>query len=640
MKMPWGKKAPPHTKALTDPSVGTGTKKWFRKRWMKVTAIVVVVAIVGGSVIIYHLVASAQTPTSTTTFRVMQASTGNVEKTVSGTGTVSNGSEETLTAPDAGTVDSVSVKSGDTVTKGQVIAHINSTTAQQTLTSKQAALAQAESDLASAQEELNNLYITAPLAGRIKSVVVSAGDTSTTTSALGYLCYLSTSRSMQLTVSSPQTSVSAGTTVNVTLSDGSTVSGTVTSGSSSGSTGGQNASSSGITVQIGTDTPTVGSTATVKTTGGATVGTGTLSLTNYYKITSSGASSGSASSGSGNGSGSSSSSGTITNVYVTENQMVSKSQNLFKTDATSVNSTIATKQEAVTQAQSDVTTAQAAVDANTITSPVNGTVTSVSVKSGDGVSNGGTVAAVMDPTQMETVVTVNEDDINSVKTGQTVHVTLSAISGKTYTGTVTNVSTIGTNSSGVATFDVTIGISNPDNVLVGMSTSVEIVTESSKNVITVPADAVLEKRGTTGYVILASSVTDSGGKTKTLDNVNTWDLVQKYGKQVTLGLSNSNTVEVKSGLSDGDSVVEPVTINLAAVKSLTSSQSSTSSSVFGNMGGYGGGYGGGGGFGGGYGGGYGGRRSTGGTGNTTGGGTTTSSTATTSQATTNGEAKQ
>lgn len=605
----------------------SGGKRWFGKKWVRIVAVVVVVCVVGGVVVVYNVVSASNSPTSTTTFRLVAAQTGSVEKTVSGTGTVSNSAQDTLTAPDAGTVDSVSVKAGDTVTKGQTLLHINSTTAQQTLASKQSALTQAQNSLASAQAELDTLYIYAPMAGRIKSVAVSAGDTSTTVSAVGYLCYLSTSRSMTLTLSSVQTQVSAGQTVNVTLEGGSTVSGTVTAASS-----GQG--SSGATVTIGTDTPAVGSSATVATTDGKAVGSGTLALTSYYKINTSGASAGSSGStttGNSTNGGSSSSGATIADVYVSENQMVSKMQKLFKTDATSVNSDIANKQAAVTAAQSDVTAAQASLDANTVTSPVDGTVVSVSVKSGDSVASGATLIEVMDPTQMQTEVTVNEDDINSVKVGQTAHVTLDAISGKTYTGTVNTVNTVGTNSNGVATFNVMVGIQNPDNVLVGMSTNVEIVTESVSNVVTLNANAVLSKRGTTGYIIPASSVTGSDGKTKTFNDTDSAALVQQYGKQVTLGLSTSSTVEIKSGLNADEQVAIPVTVNLAAIKSLSSGATSSQSSLFGGgaAGGFGGGAmpGGAGGYGG-FGGGTGGytRRSTGGTGNTTGGGTTSGST--------------
>lgn len=631
-----GKKTPPQTNALTETK---SKKNWFGKKWVRVVSVVVVACLAGGGVLLFHTLSASGATTSTTTFRLVRAQTGSVEKTISGTGTVSNASQDTLTAPDAGTVDSVSAKAGDTVTKGQTLLHINSTTAQQTLASKQSALQEAQEALASAEAEEDNLYIKAPLAGRIKAVQVVAGDTSTTINALGFLCYLSTSRSMTLTISSAQTSVTAGQAVNVKLSDGSTVSGTVSSASSSGGQGSSSGSGStsggSVTVTIGTDTPTVGSTATVTTASGATVGSGSLQLVSYYKITSSGSSSGSGNTGTtGSTTTGSSSSGTITNVYVTENQMVSKLQSLFKTDGTSVASDIASKQSAVTQAQQDVATAQAAVDANTITSPVSGTVLSVSVAAGDSVSSGTTLIEVMDPNAMETVVSVDEDDIGNVKTGQTAHVSLDAISGKTYTGTVTAVDQIGTNSNGVATFSVTVGISNPDNIKVGMSTDVEIVTQSVSNVVTISASALLSKMGTTAYVIPASKVTDSSGNTKTLTNVNTMQLVQKYGKKITTGLSNSNTVEVKNGLSDGDQIVIPVTVNLAAVKSLTSSQSTSSNSMMG--GGMGGGFGGGMGSGGG--GGFGGnttRRSTGGTGNTTSAATTTSQATTASTATAN-----
>lgn len=627
MKLPLGHRKKPGASSSSSVALTGKDQKWYQKKWFRMTVVVVAVAAVGSSVLIYHVAASSGTPSSTTTFRLMQARTGNVDESISGTGTVSNAAQDTLTAPDTGTVDSVTVKAGDTVKQGQVLAHISSPTAQQTLESKQQALTQAQNTLAAAQASQSNLYITAPLNGRIKSVQVSSGDSASTVSALGYLCYLSTSRSMTVTVAGTQTSVSNGTAVHVTLSDGSTVGGTVTAVS-----GGQG-SASGVTVTIGTDTPAVGSTAIVKTTDGKTIGSGELALVNYYKITSSGASaassggtgtSGSGGSGSGNSSGSA-----ISNVYVTENQLVGKSQNLFKLDGTSLNNIITADQQAVANAQNDVTSAQAALNTNTITSPVNGTVTSVSVKTGDSVASGGTLLGVIDPAQMETQVSVNENDINNVKVGQTANITLSAISGTTYTGTVTSVDTIGTNSNGVASFNVMVGISNPDNVLVGMSTNVNIVTQSAQNVVTVPASAILEKHGDTGYVIPASSVTGSDGKTKTLENMTTRELAEKYGQEVSVGLANTSTVEIKSGLKAGGQVALPVTINLAAAKSLTSGQTSSSLSALLGGGGYGRG---------GYGGGTGEftRRSTGGTGNTvSGGSTSTGATAGTTSGSTN-----
>lgn len=496
---------------------------------------------------------------STTNFRAVKAETGSISNYLSESGTASTSAEYALTASNSGTVDTVSVSQGDTVAKGQVIAHITETSTSEALASKQSALATAQSDLASAQSSLSSLYVKAPFAGRVKSIKVEAGDdASTVSSAYGYLMYV-TNGTLQVTLSNAQ-GLSVGeaviVSVNNCLYDG-------VVDSSGGST----------VVTISSDAPALGATATVSK-NNVVYGSGKVAVTSEaYKVSASG--------GSGSGAGSSSSSGsTVSAVYVTEGQLVSKGTSLLKYDDTTVQKTIAQKQTAVTQAEKEVANAQAAVDKDTITAPAAGVVASLSVSAGGTVQNGGSIATIIDQNQMETILSVDEDDISSIKVGQTAQITLDAISGKTFSGKVTKVNTLGTTSNNVTTYSVYVAIDSPTGINVGMTTNAKIITESKDNTIVVNSSAILMKQGTTGYVIKS----DSLGNITSLKNVSTQDLIQKYGTKVTLGLSNSGQVEVTEGLSSGDTVEIPITINLKAVKSLKTS-SSTSSSSFGGMGG-------------------------------------------------------
>ena len=548
----------------------------FKNKKVKriVLAGIAVLVIAGGSLGVV-LAATSKSTTSTTTFKATQATTGSISNYISASGTAQDSSEFSLTAANSGTVDSVSVSQGDTVTKGQVIAHISDTTSTANLLSKQKALTSAQSDLSSAKESLNNLYATAIASGRIKSVKVEAGDdASAISNAYGYLMMLSISGQTQMSISNPQVSVASGDSVTVTVGS-SAYSGTVSSASGSGNTGGGNGSTGSstgrVTILVNSDVTAERATAT-DTKNGSTVGTGTIALTSdAIKISASGSSGGS----SGN------SSSKISAVYVTEGQSVSKETKLLKYDDTSVQKSITQAQQAVDQAQSDANNAQAAVDKDTIVSPIDGVVAELDVKSGDNVQNGGSIATVLDPNQMQTTLSVDETDISSVKVGQTVNITLDAISGKTFTGTVTKVSTLGTTSNNVTTYSVVVAISSPTGINVGMTTNAKIITESKENAVVVPASAVLEISGTTGYVIKSSSV---AGITK-LANMTTAELVQRYGTKVTIGLSNSDKVEITSGVSNGETVEIPVTVNLSAAKSLTKSNSSSSNTMGGNMGG-------------------------------------------------------
>ncbi|HEX3038268.1 MAG TPA: HlyD family efflux transporter periplasmic adaptor subunit [Oscillospiraceae bacterium] len=523
------------------------------------------VIVAAGGIIGFTVFAKSGSSDSTTTFRTSQAKTGNIEITVTGSGTISDSNEYSLTATNAGTIDSLPVKQGDTIKAGQTIAHISDTNSAETILQKQNALASAKSTLTQSQQNLSSLTMKAPVAGKVKSVIASAGDDLSTLKSLGNLAVISTERSMTLSVNASQQSLKMGDTVTVTdTATGKAYSGTV-SGSGQG----------GIAITIGTDDPKVGDTASVATASGTTVGNGTLALTKSVPISANG------------------NSGTISNVYVSENQMVSKNAALFKLNSDSVESDIQMKQNAVTAAQKDLTDAQTAATKDTITSPIDGVIAELAVKNGASVTAGGSVATIINPNIMQTVVSVDELDISKVQVGQKATITLDAITGKTFSGSVVQVDPIGTSSNGVTTYSVTVSVDNPTGIKIGMNTNVAIITQSKENVVVLPASALLNKRGTTAYVLSADSLVDSNGKSIQLKNANTAELIQKYGKQITIGLSNADNVEVTNGLSDGDKIAVAVTISKSAIASLNNSQSTTNGySGFGGMGGGMGGYGG------------------------------------------------
>jgi HlyD family secretion protein len=558
------------------------------KKWA-IIASVTAVLVVGGSVTTYAAFAKSKASESTTTFRKVAAQTGTISTSVSGSGSVSDSSQLSLTAANAGTVDSLPVKQGDTVKAGQTIAHISSTASAQAVEQKQNQLTSAQSDLAQAKQQLDGLSIKAPAAGRVKSIVASSGDDLSTIKPLGDLAVLSLSRSMTVSFTPSQT-VKSGQSVTVTVSGG-TYSGTLSTASSSGQSS-QSGGSSGSTVAaIASDVPAVGDTATVKL-NGTVIGTGKIQLTKSVSLANSG-------------------NGSIAQVAVSENELVDKGQTLYTLSSSSVQQQISSKQNAVTNAQNDLNDAKADAAKDTITSPISGIVAELDVKNGDSVANGAAVAVIIDPSTMQTVVSVDELDISKVKVGQKANVSLSAITGKTFSGAVTQVDPIGTSSNGVATYNVTVTITDPTDVKIGMTTNVEIVTESKENTVVVSAGAVLMKSGTKGYVIPASSLFDSSGKSIQLSGTSTSALVRQYGKEVTIGLATTDQDEIVSGVSAGDELAIPVTVNSEAVKSL--SNQSTSSNAYGGFGGMSGNFGGTGG---------GSNRRSGGTGNTVAGGST------------------
>ncbi|MEF2097529.1 efflux RND transporter periplasmic adaptor subunit [Bacillus sp. CFBP9009] len=181
-----------------------------------------------------------------------------------------------------------------------------------------------------------------------------------------------------------------------------------------------------------------------------------------------------------------------------------------------------------------------------ITAPFDGTVTTMDVEEGDRVSSSEVLAHVTDYKKLKTTISVDELDVPSVKKGQTVEIKASAFEDETFTGEVTSVAKEGTYENGVSSFDVTIKIDKPGDIKIGMSTEVSILTNSVKDALYVPIEAV-QMDGEEKYVnIQQSGTTEEAASTKTV---------------VETGISNDRYIEITSGLEEGQFVSLPITIN-------------------------------------------------------------------------------
>jgi multidrug efflux pump subunit AcrA (membrane-fusion protein) len=121
----------------------------------------------------------------------------------------------------------------------------------------------------------------------------------------------------------------------------------------------------------------------------------------------------------------------------------------------------------------------------------------------------------------------------------------------TVEGDVSEMDAVGTVSSGVVSYTVTISFET-DNVSVkpGMSVTANIITNSATNVIIVPSSAV-KTMGNKKYVeILNNGVPEK--------------------KTVEVGISNDTSTEIKSGLNGGEKVV---TSTVSSIKKTTTSSS-------------------------------------------------------------------
>lgn len=131
-------------------------------------------------------------------------------------------------------------------------------------------------------------------------------------------------------------------------------------------------------------------------------------------------------------------------------------------------------------------------------------------------------------------LSIDEDDISKVSVGNEVDITTS-VSDTAYTGYITFIDQIADYSSSGSTFSATVTFENDGNLKIGMTGTAKIVIESAEDVIAVPVDAI--QTDTDGsYVVV---VGDDGST----ENVS-----------VETGISNDSYIEIKSGLSSGQTV--------------------------------------------------------------------------------------
>jgi multidrug efflux pump subunit AcrA (membrane-fusion protein) len=205
-----------------------------------------------------------------------------------------------------------------------------------------------------------------------------------------------------------------------------------------------------------------------------------------------------------------------------------------------------------------------------VTAPATGVLTTIAVSAGDSVKNDQVVAHVTNYKELQTVVQIDELDIAKIKKEQSVNLAINAFPDQIFTGKVSAISEEGTSASGVSTFDVTIHIDKPDQLKVGMSAEARILTESKKDALYVPLDAVYSSNKVK-YVLNTLKSTDTTAGTSK--------------KTVQTGLANEDYVEITKGVSEGETVKLP---QLAKARTSTNTSSNNQGSVFGSLGNTGG----------------------------------------------------
>ncbi len=204
----------------------------------------------------------------------------------------------------------------------------------------------------------------------------------------------------------------------------------------------------------------------------------------------------------------------------------------------------------------------------TVYAPMSGTISTLLVEQGERVvgtemMTGTEVLRIADLTRMEAWVEVNENDIIKVKINDTAVIEVDAYLDYKFKGVVTEMAnsakTAGISADQVTTFDVKILIlpesyselisenrKNPFRP--GMSTTVDIQTETKYDILTVPIQAVTTRVDSS---IEASSLADEVIRTLVFVSDGTYALA----KDVKTGIQDNNYIEITTGLDTDQKII-------------------------------------------------------------------------------------
>lgn len=481
-------------------------KEKKRKKKKRIIIVVVIVAVILltlliGTIVLQNKVRT-QFASSSEEVLSAQVEKGTISTLVSGSGQLVNVDTETVSVPSGVEVTEILVEYGDTVNKGDMLATVDMASVRTTMSALQESIESLDSEIASAEGDTVNSYISSVVSGRVKAIYATKGElVEDVMGEYGSLAILSLDGYMSTQITSDK--LAKGDEVVVVREDGTEKKGKV-----------ETVIGNRVTVLVADDGPEIDEQITVKTTDGEELGTGILAVHNPMAVTGY--------------------AGTISTVNISLNQKVYAYSTLFTLSNTST--TASYNALLRTRSEYEETLLQLLdIQRNSaLVAPISGSIYSVADLDEDTDEEILDIVTISPDKQMEVSITVDESDILSLELGQKADVTVSSVSDDTLEGVVTEIDKTYTSGS----YTAVVTIDKAQGMIPGMTASVDIRIEGVDDALLIPAEALHQT--SSGYYVYTSYD----------------EQTQQYGGMVDVipGLSNSNYVEIKSGLNEGDTV--------------------------------------------------------------------------------------
>ncbi len=208
-----------------------------------------------------------------------------------------------------------------------------------------------------------------------------------------------------------------------------------------------------------------------------------------------------------------------------------------------------------------------------IYSPIDGIVISRDVEVGQTVVSSMNVAnlyTIADLDNMQVVGNVDEADIGNVKVGQRVTFSVDAYTDDMFEGTVTQVRLSPTTESNVVTYEVIVGVPNPDHKLIpGLTANLTIFTMSENDMLLLPANAFsFEPQDYPDCKDIPQAGQPIDKSKLSADERGIWvvESGKLINKIVKIGMTNGIKTSVLSGISSGTVVAIGYETNFATAQ--------------------------------------------------------------------------
>ena len=460
---------------------------------------------------------------------------GTVSTTVSGSGTIRDVDAEEISVPAGVKITEVLVESGDKVCSGDVLATVENADVLNALADVQQQIDKKDAEMNDAASDTVDEVLRAKVSGRVKKIYAQSGDSvAECMIRYGALALISQDGSMALELEN--SSLKAGDAVTLLRADGSSLTGEV------------DRVYNGKAVILTDDRlPSLGEEVTVQSSVGESLGRAALYIHSPVRVTGY--------------------TGTVDYLSVKENDNIWEGAGILRLKDTKTPA----RYDAIVKEREELEKTLLALLTlyrdGALCTPFEGTILSVDYEeesssdskaaetpavpaqaaaltvqtaaSASSASGKETkVLTLARDEKMSVTIPVDEADILALQPGQEAELTIEAIGRDSYHGLITELDRSAASNAGVTSYTATVTFDKAEHMLAGMTADAVISISGKENVLVLPTDAI-NRTSASAYVYTGYNA-DTG--------------LLSDPKTVTVGVSNEDFTEIRSGLGEGETV--------------------------------------------------------------------------------------